>query len=919
MLKRNLLKLGNVLDCKTVSDRILEITRKSLESFNCTPRIHILLSEDSNGKSRLDSLVYVKKKIYLLSKLGIDVQVQLVNERMSKDQVMEIVDSLNRNPNNHGTFLQMPLASDFFQFDAREIIDMIDVKKDIDGLNKSSFANLLLPPLDASYRQPIRPTTPLGICALLKYYNIDVTGQQIAIVGKGNLVGKPLSIMLMNEPFNATVVVCDIHTQNIESIVHKSKVLIAACGKAGVIKPNYVNSETVVIDVGINKAPNGKTSKSVVGDVCHSTYDYCKYYTSVPGGVGLLTVASLSYNVLNAYCLQKDIKSADLLEQIDEISFEKKLKKITDQSTIDKNSYKIQLVSSAYNGSTQIIHKELERLGHQVQVHIASSEDSIRAAVQEFQPELIICPMLKQKIPQDVYKKIKCLIVHPGIKGDRGPSSLDHAILNNEMEWGVTVIEAADELDAGDIWATGTFKMKPNMSKTHIYNQDVTMLAQKLVLECVNTKYDRKTPYQAESLDYNNPSVKGRLQPTIKASDTVRCIDWKIDSTETVMRKILAADTSPGARAELIVGDQAIVRHIYGPTLEMNLNKERLYRPGQIFAKKHEAVCVAAADGGAVWLAQLKNPKTKGLPSNQSFKLPATLQLNSLANDLPDVSNDEKASFTEIALTKEGPVGIVNFDFYNGAMSTSQCDRLVEAIRSFGADKSTRVLVFAGSNRNWSNGIHLNVIEAAADAKQEAWNNIRAINRVVKEIIKLNDMVTVSAMQVNAGAGGFYMALASDFVFAKPGIVFNPHYKNMGLYGSELHTFTATKRISNKQLKALTENPSPLLSSQAIEMGLIDNMDEKMRKFDYSSKTGKNTIVADGSFMGRIRNFAHTFTYSSNLFDKFLNRKKAYHEASGLMQSVLEHETLELNEMKEDIFNDRNAFAEKRHKFVCKL
>ena len=105
--------------------------------------------------------------------------------------------------------------------------------------------------------------------------------------------------------------------------------------------------------------------------------------------------------------------------------------------------------------------------------------------------------------------------------------------------------------------------------------------------------------------------------------------------------------------------------------------------------------------------------------------------------------------------------------------------------------KDIKVLVLKGSARNWSNGINLNVIQNAKDPKAEAWDNIRAINEVVKAIYRMNDKITISAIQANAGAGGVYLGAATDLSFAADGVVLNPHYKKMGLYGSELHTVTA--------------------------------------------------------------------------------------------------------------------------------
>jgi putative two-component system protein, hydrogenase maturation factor HypX/HoxX len=128
------------------------------------------------------------------------------------------------------------------------------------------------------------------------------------------------------------------------------------------------------------------------------------------------------------------------------------------------------LLSSAYNGLTQKVDKSLLNLGYETYFQVASSEAAMRAGVNAFSPDLIICPTLMKAIPEDIYSKIKCLIVHPGIKGDRGPSSIDWAILNRDKEWGVTIVEADKEMDAGAIWATENFPIKDGQSKVEIYN-----------------------------------------------------------------------------------------------------------------------------------------------------------------------------------------------------------------------------------------------------------------------------------------------------------------------------------------------------------------------------------------------------------------------------------------------------------------
>jgi len=145
---------------------------------------------------------------------------------------------------------------------------------------------------------------------------------------------------------------------------------------------------------------------------------------------------------------------------------------------------RVLLLSSAYNSLTQAAHVELGALGIEVSVELFLDETRVREGIEIFQPDLIICPMLKQKIPDDIWQNHKCIIVHPGIRGDRGPSSLDWAILDGVEQWGVTALEASEEMDAGDIWAWETFPTR-NASKSSLYRDEVVRAGVKVILETV--------------------------------------------------------------------------------------------------------------------------------------------------------------------------------------------------------------------------------------------------------------------------------------------------------------------------------------------------------------------------------------------------------------------------------------------------
>src|SRR5438034_8011936 len=183
---------------------------------------------------------------------------------------------------------------------------------------------------------------------------------------------------------------------------------------------------------------------------------------------------------------------------------------------------KILFFTTAHNSLSQRAFVELVDRGHTVIVVIASSEEVMLEAVEREHPDLIVAPMLKKVIPASIWQQHTCLIVHPGIKGDRGPSSLDWAILNGCEEWGVALLQADAEMDAGDIWASRTFAMR-DVSKSQLYRHEVTEAAIQALLETIE-KVESKT-FVPEPLDYSREDVKGRWQVSMKQAD--RAIEWQ--------------------------------------------------------------------------------------------------------------------------------------------------------------------------------------------------------------------------------------------------------------------------------------------------------------------------------------------------------------------------------------------------------
>ncbi len=466
-----------------------------------------------------------------------------------------------------------------------------------------------------------------------------------------------------------------------------------------------------------------------------------------------------------------------------------------------------------FNSLAQRLYCELTERGHEVSVELDVHPELTIEAAQLYKPDLIIAPFLRRKVPREVWTRYKTLVIHPGPPGDRGPSALDWAIIRGEREWGVTLLEATEEYDAGDIWAFRTFPMR-FARKSSLYRNEVTEGAVECVLEALE-KYEKG--------DVNpTPQREGLWNP--KMEQSIRRIDWERDTTREVLRKIYASDSQPGV-LDRIGGKEVFLYNAYP-------EEELKGKPGQVIALRDEAICVATRDG-AVWITHLRERK------RESIKLPALRVLPELADKVreeplkPWESTDFK-TYKEIEYTEEEGIAYIYFNFYNGAMSTEQCERLRQTVR-YAKERPVKAIVLLGQEDFFSNGMNLNTIEAAESPADESWRNINAMDDLCEEILNTPDKLTVAGMQGNAGAGGVFLALTCDLVFARKGVVLNPHYKNIGnLYGSEFWTYTLPRRVGWEKGREIMENRMPISSSYAERVGLIDgvfgNTPEEFRK-----------------------------------------------------------------------------------------
>ena len=455
------------------------------------------------------------------------------------------------------------------------------------------------------------------------------------------------------------------------------------------------------------------------------------------------------------------------------------------------------LLCHAFNSLSQRVHAELRAAGHEVSVELDISDEVTAEAVALFKPDVLVAPFLKRKIPESVFTAVPCLIVHPGPLGDRGPAALDWAVLEGEPEWGVSIIRATEELDGGPVLASRMFAMRP-ARKSSLYRIEVTEGAVAALFEALA---------RVERGESGDPPPPGRWRDPVPAS--ARRIAWASDDTATVLTKIRSADGFPGVIDE-VAGREVRLSNAWP---EPELKGE----PGALLARCHGAVCRATVDG-AVWIGHLKEA------GERPFKRRATAVLGEAVSGLPDLPLDTDPGIGRgpIRYREIGAVGILDFDFYNGAMSTEDCRALLAAYRE-ATQRPTCVIVLAGGSDFWSNGMDLNAIEAAASPPDESWDNIRAIDEVAEAVIRTTSHLTVSALGGNAAAGGVFLALAADEVWARAGVVLNPHYKNMGnLYGSEYWTYLLPKRVGEGGIKAVMGHRLPMLAAEAQNLGLID-------------------------------------------------------------------------------------------------
>lgn len=272
------------IEGKKISDAIREEIRANtaaLKASGVVPGLAVILvGEDPASK------VYVGSKEKACSDMGFYSEVHRLPESTTQEELLKLIDKLNKQAAIHGILVQLPLPK---HIEEKAVIDAISVDKDVDGFHPVSTGNLMIG--DDS----LLPCTPAGCIELIKRTGVEIAGKHAVVIGRSNIVGKPVAMLLLRE--HATVTICHSRTANMEEIAKQADILVVAIGKAKAIDARYVKPGAVVIDVGINRLPDGK----LAGDVDYdSAADIAGYITPVPGGVGPMTITMLMQNTLTA-------------------------------------------------------------------------------------------------------------------------------------------------------------------------------------------------------------------------------------------------------------------------------------------------------------------------------------------------------------------------------------------------------------------------------------------------------------------------------------------------------------------------------------------------------------------------------------------------------------------------------------------
>ena len=274
--------MTTILDGKKLRDKIIENLKAKVDTFEEKPTLVVILVGENPA-----SKIYVNNKKKMAEKIGIHSEVINYPANITEAELLDKIEELNNNKKVTAILVQLPLPK---HISKDNVMNKIIPSKDVDGFTPHNFGKLF-----SGETPTVYPCTPKGILLLLDEYNIEIEGKHVVIVGRSNIVGKPLSQMMLNK--NATVTICHSHTKNLSQITKTADILVSAVGK-NIIEGEMLKTDCVIVDVGIFKDENGKTR----GDVdFESASKIASFISPVPGGVGPMTIASLMLNTVELF------------------------------------------------------------------------------------------------------------------------------------------------------------------------------------------------------------------------------------------------------------------------------------------------------------------------------------------------------------------------------------------------------------------------------------------------------------------------------------------------------------------------------------------------------------------------------------------------------------------------------------------
>ncbi|MDY4210997.1 MAG: bifunctional methylenetetrahydrofolate dehydrogenase/methenyltetrahydrofolate cyclohydrolase FolD [Treponema sp.] len=289
-----------IIDGKTIAQNVRKEVAEQVKELNAkgiSPCLAVILVGNNPA-----SVSYVTGKQKALAEAGMTDKSVHLPEDTSEEELVELIERLNNDKTVNGILVQLPLPK---HINEDRVITAITPEKDVDGFHPVNVGNLMIG------RKAFLPCTPHGVIVLLEKMNIETSGKHCVIIGRSNIVGKPLAILMSSKKVNSTVTICHTGTKDIESIVKQADIIVAAAGHPMTVTKQMVKPGAVVIDVGVNRIPDStkKSGFRLTGDVdFEAVSEIASYITPVPGGVGPMTIAMLMVNTLEAAKNQNNLK-----------------------------------------------------------------------------------------------------------------------------------------------------------------------------------------------------------------------------------------------------------------------------------------------------------------------------------------------------------------------------------------------------------------------------------------------------------------------------------------------------------------------------------------------------------------------------------------------------------------------------------